>query len=98
MIPQRILPTVIEFNETAHARIIPWAHRLYAWVGLAYLYEDGREDLLIYMTPTDDGNNVVRVHKTKMEVSETSRLGVTTLTLDTDPNPESDPLLQEFEL
>lgn len=90
---RRVLLSVADYDPEIKARVLPWAHRLHAWAGLVFIYDDpAKKDLLIYMASNTDGQGRVHIHRTSASVTLTD-LGEYAVDLGTQPNPETDEVL-----
>ena len=82
----RVIHTSPAYLHTVGAQVYPWADKVHCMVGLAYVFNDDREDFLVYMVPGEHDVSF-RVHKTPVAVLN-GRVGVRLHSL---PNPSSDP-------
>lgn len=98
MIPKRVIMTVMDYDPELKAKVVPWAHRLHAWVGLVYLFDDPEvQDLLVYMTSNWNGDHEVHIMVTKASafINEDGSINVT---LGTEPDPDRDRKIRSFRL
>lgn len=98
MIPKRVIMTVMDYDPDLRARVIPWAHRLHAWVGLVYVFDDPDvQDILVYMTSNWNGDNEVHIMLTQATAYMNDD-GSINVTLGTEPDPDRDRCIRKFRL
>lgn len=98
MIPKRVLLTIMDYDPELKAKVVPWAHRLHAWVGLVYVFDDPEvQDILLYMTSNWNGDHEVHIMQCHANVHVNDD-GTMNVSLDTNPDPDTDKCIRQFKL
>ena len=97
MIRHRLIASAPSYDPQLGAHIIPWASKVHAWVGFAYLFEDKRRSRLVYFVHDIEGKTAYYVHVTDIE-AECDENGNYYLILNSPPDPAEDERVGSLEV
>lgn len=95
---RRVIVSIADYDPELKAHVIPWAHRLHAWAGLVFVFDDeSKLDMLVYLAANTDGKRQIHVLTCRAHVA-VNDYGEFIVNLDTSPDPATDRVIHKLDV